>query len=367
MIFTPNQKRQEQLPNFGLQLAAGKDPGAGFGKGLYGDHQVIMPSAYLKVRDRRAKQHETIGKDGCWVHYVEGDRNDLKDSQYFWGTAAITKSSKDDPHTDLHTDTKAKALYALESILADVAVLNLPDSEITLAISSHNPDKWADTIKRNVEGVHRFEHLTPMREKVTKTVSLRIADIYPEGFGSIAYCLFGGEPQLALEPDEIAIGLDWGTSTTIISVFDGAGSLKARKVIESGSSSLYGAIADEMNRQNSAANRLSRDVNHSVDNIRKGVEAFATKQKFVYGQSELVGKPFDKEYAEYFQNWFETRVEQIGDYISGQGFLDKAKYLAAWGGGVLLPKMNQALAEFNVVCLDDPQFINAKGLKLLAE
>jgi hypothetical protein len=38
MVFTSNQKRQEQLPNFGLQLAAGKDPGAGFGKGLYGNH-----------------------------------------------------------------------------------------------------------------------------------------------------------------------------------------------------------------------------------------------------------------------------------------------------------------------------------------
>ncbi|MHC5932556.1 MAG: ParM/StbA family protein, partial [Nostoc sp.] len=71
-----------------------KDAGAGFGKGIYGDKSIILPAAYLKVADRTVKDHETISKDGCWVRYVEGSRQDLADSQYYWGTAAINKDPK---------------------------------------------------------------------------------------------------------------------------------------------------------------------------------------------------------------------------------------------------------------------------------
>lgn len=170
-------------------LISGKDLGAGFGKGIYGESSIILPSAYLRVTDRNIKQHETISKDGCWVRYVEGDRKDLTDMQWFWGTAAVNKDPKN--YVKLHEDTKSKAMYALESILADLAVLDVPsDTEVILSVSSHNPDKWAGDIRRNIAGTHTVEHLRndASRTKVQKTFTITLNDVYPEGHGSIAYC-----------------------------------------------------------------------------------------------------------------------------------------------------------------------------------
>lgn len=81
------------LANSGLtDLTGGKDPGAGYGKGNYGDFCIMMPAAYSVVRNRNLMHHETISKDGAWVRYVEGSRNDLKDVQFFWGSAGSSTS-----------------------------------------------------------------------------------------------------------------------------------------------------------------------------------------------------------------------------------------------------------------------------------
>jgi hypothetical protein len=351
-------------------LISGKDLGAGFGKGIYGESSIILPSAYLRVTDRNMKQHETISKDGCWVRYIDGDRKDLTDMQWFWGTAAINKDPKN--YVKLHEDTKSKALYALESILADLAVLDIPsDTEVILSVSSHNPDKWAGDIRKNIAGTHTIEHLRndASRTKVQKTFTITLNDIYPEGYGSIAYCLFGGDNQASLElnESEVAIGLDFGTSTVIVTVFDGTGAVIDRNLIEGGSGELYQAIADAMDKSNTAANRLMRDTQHDVSLIRKGVEGFTERGKFVHGNSSLVGKPFDPEYWECFKLWFDSRLEKIANFASGSGYLDRAKYLACWGGAAQLPGMDEALSEFGVVFLPQPQTINSKGLQLLTQ
>ncbi|QLE59929.1 hypothetical protein [Nostoc sp. TCL26-01] len=49
------------LANSGLDaLIAGKDPGAGYGKAVYGDFSIMMPAAYSVVRNRNIRHHETI-------------------------------------------------------------------------------------------------------------------------------------------------------------------------------------------------------------------------------------------------------------------------------------------------------------------
>lgn len=352
-------------------LISGKDLGAGFGKGIYGEKSIILPSAYLKVTDRGARHHETISKDGCWIHYIDGDRKDLTDMQWFWGTAAINKDPKN--YVKLHEDTKAKAMLALESILADLAVLDIPSgAEIIVSVSSHNPEKWSEDIRRNVSGIHTIEHLRndAARSKVQKTYEISVNDVYPEGYGSIAYCLFGGDVDnvnLELAESEVAIGIDFGTSTVIVTVFDGTGAVINREIIEGGSGELYQSIANSLDRQNTAANRLTRDVQHKVSEIREGVEQSTTKGKFIYGASALVGKPFDKEYWDCFRQWFDVRIEQIANFISGGGYLDRAKYLACWGGAAQLPGMDESLSEFGVIFLPAPQVVNAKGLQLLTQ
>ncbi|PAX54614.1 ParM/StbA family protein, partial [Brunnivagina elsteri] len=320
-------------------LVSGKDLGAGFGKGLYGDKLIILPSAYLRVTDRNMKQHETISKDGCWVRYVEGDRKDLNDMQWFWGMSAINKDPKN--YIKLHEDTKSKALYALESILADLAVLDIPtNTEVILSVSSHNPDKWSGDIRRNIEGTHTIEHLRNdvSRTKVQKNFTITLNDVYPEGFGAIAYCLFGGDGAASLElsESEVAIGLDFGTSTVIVTVFDGTGAVIDRNLIEGGSGELYQAIASTLDKSNLASNRMMRDTQHDVSLIRKGVESFSEKGKFIHGNSSLVGKPFTDEYWECFKTWLDSKIPKIANFASGNGYLDRAKYLACWGGARLL-------------------------------
>ncbi|QMS91373.1 hypothetical protein HUN01_28640 [Nostoc edaphicum CCNP1411] len=369
-LFGTNNRQPESQFLALTTLISGKDAGAGFGKGIYGDKSIILPAAYLKVADRTVKHHETISKDGCWVRYVEGSRKDLADSQYYWGTAAINKDPKN--YLKLHEDTKAKAVYALESILADLAVLDTPDNtEIIISTSSHNPDKWAEDIRRNISGTHTIEHLRndASRSKVQKTYKITLNEVYPEGYGSIAYCLFSGDEKASIDlaESEIAIGLDFGTSTVIATVFDGTGSIIERSLIEGGSGQLYQAIADTMDRRNTAANRLMRDTQHDISLIRKGVEDFKERGKFVYGVSSLAGKPFEEEYHQSFSQWFNLKIEQIANFASGAGYLDRAKHLTAWGGAAQLPGMAEALAEFNVLLLPDPQFINANGLKLLTQ
>ena len=358
----------DKLANSGLNtLTAGKDPGAGYGKAIIGDFSIMMPAAYSLVRNRNISHHETISKDGAWVRYVEGSRLDLKDIQFFWGTAAIAQTD----HTLLHEDKGKKAELALESILADLAVLNIPSGvKLSISLSNHNPERWATEIKRRVEGIHTFEHKHPInREIITKTVEIAVTAIYPEGFGSIAHCLFGvrgasrSEPTLALEESEIAIALDIGSSTWLITVFNGNGAVIDRHLIEGGAGELHTMIAEALDKRNDKVSLLSKDVKHSPSLVNRGI----LEGTLTYGGNHLTGKNFQVEYAQCLDEWWSNRIEKFANFVTGGNYLDRAKYLVAWGGGVLLPVVDQNLADLGFVVLNNPQFINALGLKLLSQ
>lgn len=351
----------ELLAKSGLsELICGKDPGAGFGKALYGDFPIMMPSAYSLIRNRSITHHQTISKDGAWVRYVDGSRLDLKDIQFFWGSAAIAKTD----HILLHDDKGKKADLALESILADLAVLNIPDGvKLSISLSNHNPERWATEIKRRVSGTHSFEHLHPVtREIVTKTVEIVVSEVYPEGFGSIAYCLFG-EASLILDPSEIAIALDIGSATWLITVFDGNGAVVNRHLIEGGCGELHSMIAESLDKRNDPMSLLSRDVKHSPSSVNQGI----LNETFTYGGNALTGKNFEAEYSQCLDEWWSTRIEKFANFVTSGNYLDRAKYLVAWGGGVCLPVVDQNLANLGFTTLKNPQYINAMGLQLLTQ
>lgn len=340
------------------ELMAGKDPGAGYGKGIYGDLTVVLPAAYSLVRNRNICHHETISKDGAWVRYLEGSRKDLTEVQFFWGSAAIAQAD----HILLHEDKAKKAELALESILADLAILNIPDGvKLWISLSNHNPERWSEEIKRRVEGVHTFQHKHPVtREIVQKTVEIFVTGIYPEGFGSIAHCLFG-EATLALDPSELAIALDIGSSTWLVTVFNGNGAVIDRHLVEGGSGTLLLMIAETLDKRNDKVSLLSKDVKHSKSLVNQGI----LEGTFTYGGNHLTGKKFEVEYSECLDEWWSTRIEKFANFVTSGNYLDRAKYLVAWGGGVALPVVDQNLADLGFVVLKNPQFINAIGLKLL--
>lgn len=351
----------DQLANSGLtHLICGKDPGAGFGKAIYGDFSIMMPSAYSLVRNRNITHHQTVSKDGCWVRYINGHRADLRETQFFWGSAAIAQTD----HILLCDDKAKKAELALESILGDLAVLNIPDGvKLSIGLSSHNLDRWGQEIKRRVSGIHTFEHLHPVtRSIVTKTVEIIVTGIYPEGFGSIAHCLFG-EASLILDPSELAIALDIGSSTWIITVFDGSGAVIDRNLIEGGCGELHSMIAEALDKRNDKLSLLSRDVKHSPSLVNKGI----LDGTFTYGGNHLTGKNFETEYRECLDEWWSTRIVKFANFAASGNFLDRAQHLVAWGGGASLPIVDENLAELGFVVLQNPQFINALGLKLLTE
>ncbi len=340
-------------------LTCGKDPGAGYGKGIYGDFAVVMPSAYSLVRDRSIRNHETISKDGAWVRYVEGSRLDLKDKQYFWGSAAVKKSD----HILLHDDKAKKAELSLESVLADLAVINIPDgSRLAISLSTHNVDRWESELERRVKGKHTFEHKHPItREIVTKTVEIDVVGIYPEGFGNIAYCLFG-DGSLQLDSSDIAVSLDIGSSTCIITCFDGSGAVVDRHLIDGGTGELYAAIAEQLDNRNDRVSLLATDTKHDPFLINKAVVTGSLE----YGQNGR-SKDFHKEYDQCFEAWWNSRLEKLISFIGNGNYVDQASNFIAWGGGVLLPGVSDRLTELGFTLLDQPQFINAQGLKLLTE
>ncbi|MHC5716270.1 MAG: ParM/StbA family protein, partial [Nostoc sp.] len=57
----------------------------------------------------------------------------------------------------------------------------------------------------------------------------------------------------------------------------------------------------------------------------------------------------------------------FANVVTAGNYRDRAKYLVAWGGGVSLPVVDQNLADLGFVVLNNPQFINALGLKLLTQ
>ncbi|MBW4565809.1 MAG: hypothetical protein KME32_32945 [Mojavia pulchra JT2-VF2] len=351
----------DQLANSGLTtVKGGKDAGAGYGKANYGDFCIMMPAAYSLVRNRNLRHHETISKDGAWVHYVEGKRLDLKDTQFFWGSAAIAQSD----HTLLHDDKAKKAELALESILADLAVLNIPSGmKLEISLSNHNPQRWGEEIKRRVQGIHTFQHKHPVnRSIVTKTIEIVVTGIYPEGYGSIAHCLFGS-PTLALEESEIAIALDIGSSTWLITVFNGNGAVIDRHLIEGGAGELHSMIAEALDKRNDHISLISRDVKHSPTLVNQGI----VSGTFTYGGNHLTVKNFETEYSQCLDEWWSSRIEKFANFVTNGNYLDRAKYLVAWGGGVAMPVVDQNLADLGFVVLQNPQFINAFGLKLLTE
>ncbi|MBW4570953.1 MAG: hypothetical protein KME31_23900 [Tolypothrix carrinoi HA7290-LM1] len=342
------------------EFRCGKDPGAGDGKGIYDEFAAIVPAAYSRVKNRNVRHHETISKDGAWVRYVSGSRKDLASVQFFWGSAAIAQPH----HILLHEDKGKKAELALEAILADLAIINIPDgSTLWVSISNHNPEKWEAEIKRRVSGTHTFEHKHPVsREIVQKTVEINVAGVYPEGFGSIAYCLFGSS-HLQLDPSEIAVALDIGSSTWLATIFNGSGAVIDRHLIEGGVGELHFLIAEMLDKKNDYASFLSRDVKHSPSLINQGILA----KTFAYGGNALTGKKFDHEYFDCLEQWWSSRIEKFANFASSGGYLDNSQYFVCWGGGVNLPGIPEKLHSLGFVTLDQPQFINALGLKLLTE
>jgi hypothetical protein len=264
----------------------------------------------------------------------------------------------------IHEDKGQKAQLALESILADLAIINIPDSSyLWISISNHNPDKWEAEIKRRVSGIHTFFHKHPVsREIVKKTVEIAVAGVYPEGFGSIAYCLFGNS-SLQLDPSQTAISLDIGSSTFLATVFTGSGAVVDRHLIEGGCGELHSVIAEMLDKRNDFASLLSKDVKHSPSLIDQGILA----DTFTYGGNAMTGKKFETEYYECLEQWWDSRIEKFANFITSSNYLDKAAYLVSWGGGVAIRGVQDKLASLGFTVLDQPQFINSQGLKLLTE
>ncbi len=199
-------------------------------------------------------------------------------------------------------------------ILADLAIAHFPDGcSLHLAISSHNPEKWESEIKQRVEGTHTFGHLHGItKETVIKTVDITVSAVYPEGFGSIAYCLFG-ESSLVLKPSELAIALDIGSSTWITTVFNGNGSVIDRYLIDGGCGELHRAIAHQLDNRVEKAKLLSKDVKHRPNLVNEGI----LNGSLIYGTNSITKKSFEEEYRYCLDDWWLPKIEKfVNSYLA---------------------------------------------------
>ena len=161
----------------------------------------------------------------------------------------------------------------------------------------------------------------------------------------------------------MAIALDIGSSTWLVTVFNGSGAVIDRHLIEGGAGELHSMIAEALDKRNDRVSLLSKDVKHSPSLVNQGI----IEGTFTYGGNALTGKKFETEYSQCLDEWWSTRIEKFANFVTAGNYLDRAKYLVAWGGGVDLPVVDQNLADLGFVVLQNPQFINALGLKLLTQ
>jgi len=166
-----------------------------------------------------------------------------------------------------------------------------------------------------------------------------------------------------MDSSDIAVSLDIGSSTCIITCFDGSGSVIDRHLIEGGTGELYAAIAENLDNRNDRLSQMATDIKHDPFLVGKGV----IENTFKYGQNSLISEEFRQEYDRCLEMWWIPRLDKLASFVAGGSYLERASSFVAWGGGVMLPGLGERLVDLGFEILASPQFINAQGLKLLTE
>lgn len=337
-------------------IPVGFDNGAGLGKICMGSGsgqmRLRIPS---KVWEIKGDLHDAlISKEGGQFLYVAGDRQDLIGREFLTGKAASDKAPTS--CMKMSDDPSLKVEYILQALLGALSTLPYrTDWHLYLVPSTHNRKMFAENIIKNLSGHHVIN--LPGKNAAPTRVKIEVPLVAPEGAGSYAYA----KGENLIDPAAHAIAFDFGTSTVIPVVFNTGGKVIHHQPLEIGGCvDLLEVIASDPE----LVSFLATGKAGSIELIRQGIESglFRYDVRSRQGLRTLDYKPI---YARHLKPWLSDRL-RLG-FKAIEEWRNEAQSFVAWGGGVEMPGVSQALKSINITAVSEGCWANAIGLQRMAE
>lgn len=331
----------------------GADIGAGLIKICIGSGsqqmKIRMPSKIVEIQEEL--DDILTDKNGGYFHYLSGDRQDLIGRKFLVGSLASWKAPTS--HIKLSDDPKLKAEYCLHILLGSFASLpSRPEWNLHLVLSTHKKEVFQEVLNARTQGSHIINF--GGKNAVQTRVNLKVSLIVPEGVGSYAYCV-SSTPAPLIDKTASAIAFDFGTGTTIVSVFAPGGSIIHRKVLEIGGCiDLLDSIASD----SELVQFLGSGKAGSVETIRQGIES----GDFKYGTRNF---DFKLIYLRHLKPWLSDRLRLALKEV--EEWRDSAQSIVCWGGGAELPGVAKVLSTQGITAVPDGCWANAIGLQRMSE
>jgi hypothetical protein len=334
-ILTPDTESLAESPQVqsSPSIAIGLDVGNGALKLYSGMGEILMESYVYYPRDRF-----TAGNVG-YVEYLSGDRTDLVGKHWTAGIAAYFANPT--AITRTVDDRDGKVAQCLQLLLS--ALSQFPyrfEYHLKIAASVHDGKTFGSQLRQALQGAHSVK----LRGKEC-TVNIQVTNILEEGSG-VAIALHQRHDFTN------ALLFDLGNGTAICSAFSGVQMTYRDYSTTSGVESLIAAIA---NSEHVRKHLLKTGDKHL---IRAGIE----KGDFSYGNEQ--GWTFKDAYVAEFPGWFKQGL--LPFVKTTETRVPAASSVLAVGGGALLPGIAAALAGKGITVPENPRWVNAKGLYMLA-
>ena len=286
-----------------------------------------------------------LDKESAYVVYEGGLRSDLWNKSWVVGKEAYVMAP--DSHISTSDDKEAKVKFCLELLLGAAAqVVTEKKVNLAIALSIHDKEAFKDSIRIKLEGTHRVK----LNGK-TCEVTVSVVSLVDEGVG--AYYELLATKQASR--NETALLLDIGHGTIITSVF-GSGEMKFRQTYPLGVGKLYSAIAN-----NVQIRKALKGTPGNIQLVKRGIE----RGDFVYGNNQRLSFDFKNVYQEELKPWVSSSLVKVLSSLSQ--WQNEATHLFCIGGGVQLPGIKGFLEKQHFACLDDSEWLNARGLLKIAQ
>lgn len=320
-------------------LPVGVDCGNGNLKLIVDHAEVRTPSYVLPIHGDPYDIPAPI--DGGFVEYLEGTRTDLTNQTWITGNPAYTQA----PLACLRIvdDERGKIRYGLQMLLGGLATLShRPLWRLWVVASIQDAKVFGADLKQALTGTHTVK----LNGKHHTTVEIQVASVLEEGAGAII------SNRAQIDADGQNILIDFGSGTTILSLFGAKGKLIDRRVHPAGVERLIDAISTNPETRK----RLVQEGDRAV--IRQAIE----NQSFDYGRISFnVRAIYDQELRPWVQSVLAPALKIAAPWMP------TASTKLAIGGGSQLPGIAQLLARQEFVIASDGAWSNVRGLARIAQ
>ena len=320
-------------------LPVGVDCGNGNLKLIVDHAEIRTPSYFLPIHGETYDIPAPI--EGGFVTYLEGTRSDLVNQTWITGKPAYSQN----PLACLRIvdDERGKIRYGLQMLLGGLATLShRPLWRLLVVASIQDAKVFGLELKQALTGTHTVK----LNGKHHSTVEIQVWSVLEEGAGAII------SNRTQIDSDGQNILIDFGSGTTILSLFGAKGKLIDRRVHPTGVERLIDAIAINPETRK----RLAQEGDRAV--IRAGIE----NNDFLYGRIEW---NFQHLYGQELKPWVQSVLSPALKIASP--WMPTASTKLAIGGGSQLPGIAQLLARQNFLVVSDGAWSNARGLARIAQ